>query len=193
MPRLRFSLRWLFGVVSFTAVGCALLVYATPAWSQLTFTCSLAVLIAAAVAAIVRRDARRAFWAGFAGVGLAYLWLVCGSWQTPYGHAHVRDCLVMTAVLEWCHEKMPHTRSMPPSPPAGMYSGMGGASTMLGGPMTGGMPMGMGNVSPGANLTGPPDMADFSIVGHSLFALVFAMLGGLLAARGYCATQANRP
>lgn len=221
MPRLRFSLRWLFGVVSFVGAGCALLVYATPFWSKLIFTCTLAALVAAGVTAFVRKEARRAFWAGFAGVGLAYLWLVCGTWQTPAGVAPLRDCLLTTAVLDWCHGKMPHTRSIPPTPPGGMFSVMvmGDSSTMTGGstygPMTGGgapmggmgpmggMPAGMGPMGgmpggmlgapPGAILTAPPDVVDFSIAGHSLFALLFAMLGGLLAQRGYCAAQTRRP
>lgn len=204
MPRPRFSLRWLFGVVSFAAVGCALLVYATPFWSKLTFTCTLAALAAAAVAAFMRHDARRAFWAGFVLVGVAYLWLVCGTWATPCGHAPLRDWLLTTAVLDWCHDKLPHTRSIPSSPPPGMYPGMGGGSTMMGGPgygpMTGTMPGLMPSVPPGVNfaappgatLTAPPDLADFSIAGHSLFALLFAMLAGLLAQLGYCATRSRR-
>lgn len=201
MPPLRFSLRWLFGVVSCAAVGCALLAYATPFGSKLVLTCTLAALVAAGVAALVHRGARRAFWAGFAMVGVAYLWLVCGSWQTPHGHA-LRDWLLTTAVLDLCHGKMPHTRSMTPlspSSPPGMFSGMGGGSTMLGGqsygPMTGGMSSAMSGMAggpPGVALTAPPDPGDFSIAGHSLFALLFATLGGLLARRGYRAAEVPR-
>ena len=205
MPRLRFSLRWLFGVVSCAAVGCASLAYATPFGSKLVLTCTLAVLVAAGVAALVHRGPRRAFWAGFAIVGVAYLWLVCGSWQTPHGHP-LRDWLLTTAVLDWCHGKMPHTRSIPPispSSPPGMFSALGGGSMMPGGsaygPMTGampagiaGMPGGMAGGPPGVALTAPPDPGDFSIAGHSLFALLFAMLGGLFARRGYRAAEVPR-
>ena len=54
MRGFHFSLRWLFGVVSFLAIGCGLLIYAKPLLSKLTFTAALVVLLAATFAAIYR-------------------------------------------------------------------------------------------------------------------------------------------
>ena len=78
MRGFHFSLRWLFGVVSFVAVGCGVLFYANPFLSKLTFTAMLAILIAAIPAAIYHAGERRAFWIGVATFGFAYVWLTCG-------------------------------------------------------------------------------------------------------------------
>jgi hypothetical protein len=71
MRGFRFSLRWLFGIVSFLAVGCGLLLYAIPLLSKLTFTIVIVVLMSAVAAAGYQMRERRAFWAGFAAFGIA--------------------------------------------------------------------------------------------------------------------------
>jgi hypothetical protein len=203
MRGFHFSLRWLFGVVSFMAVGCGLLVYATPLLSQLTFMAAVAVLLTGAVDAACNSGERRMYWVGFAVFGLAYIWLVCGSWQSPDGNVMLRDRLVTTALLQWCHERTPHTQTTTviAQPPAGgmmmsMAAGMGrsmpaGAPGMSGsmssGPgMMGGM-MGTMSGAPPTTMTiaEAPDWGNFSMTGHALIALAFAVLGGLIATRFY--------
>ncbi len=50
---------------------------------------------------------------------------------------------------------------------------------IMGGPMMGGGPPAAMTVAQ------TPDWSDFSTTGHSLFALAFAMLGGVIATRCY--------
>lgn len=173
----RFSLRWLFAVVSFAAVGCGLLVYATPFTSSLVFTVALLVLMTAALAAALYSGQRRAFRAGFAGFGLAYLWLSCSSGVMPPGH--LRDWLVTTRILAWCYERTPRTRSVVPLP-----GGMGGPGIMAGGVGGPGMMPGMqGMAVAPAPIAVRPDWPEFAAAGHSLFALLVGALGGVLAVR----------
>jgi hypothetical protein len=187
MRGFHFSLRWLFGVVSFLAVGCGLLIYASPFLSKLTFSATLVVLLAAMPAAVYSAGERRAFWAGFSFFGLAYLWLICGSWQSPDGSELLRNRLATTAVFSWCHEKVARSHSTPmyqwtggmAGPPMGMSSMMSGAGG------SGMMPGGMSGMSPMTSVTVTPDWSDFSTTGHSLFEIVFALLGGVIARRAY--------
>ena len=208
MRGMRFSLRWMFGLVSFLAVGCGLLVYATPLSSLLTLTAALFVLLTAVVVAACHTGERRAFWAGFAFFGLAYGWIICGSLHSPGDGGALSDRLATTALLGWCHQRAPHTQSS--SVPSGMFPGggaMGGGMMMsgMGGPMMGGgygQPGSMGASGMGGMMGGSPaggaapamamttvsrapEWSDFATTGHSLFALGFAMLGGLIAARCY--------
>ncbi|HEV3343922.1 MAG TPA: hypothetical protein VG125_26345 [Pirellulales bacterium] len=210
MGGLHFSLRWMFGLVSFLAVGCGLLIYATPFLSRLTLTVTLVLLLASVLAAACHTGERRMFWAGFAFFGLAYGWIVCGSWQSPANDGLLHHRLATTAILEWCHERAPRTRSFTTQSPGSGMMGMGSmGGTPMGGPMGGG-PMGGGPMGGGPMGGGPmggpmsggpmggsggppavtivsqtPDVADFAATGHSLFALAFAMLGGLIATGCY--------
>src|SRR5215469_2700110 len=111
MRGFHFSLRWLFGVVSFLAIGCGLLIYASPWLSKLTATLAVVVLLAAAPAAIYQAGDRRAFWAGFAFFGCAYLWMVCGTWQAHDGSTALRERLVTTDVLTRCYEALPSSQA----------------------------------------------------------------------------------
>lgn len=124
MPRLRFSLRWMLGVVSLAAIGCGLLVYATPFLSKLAFTAALFSVIGAIPAAVFQGGQGRAFWGGFAVLGVAYLWAICGSWLAPDGSVPLRECLVTSEILARCHELLPYRQTsvvMSP-PPATAYS-----------------------------------------------------------------------
>lgn len=189
MRGFHFSLRWLFGVVSFLAVSCGLLIYASPLLSKLTFTAALVLLLASMFPAVFSAADRRAFWAGFAVFGFAYIWLICGAWQAPDGSA-LRDRLATTAVLEWTHDKAARrqTVSMPlqsPAPMAGTGPGM--SSMMGGGGMPGGMMSGMGGMMMGPMVGAivNPEWNDFLTTGHSLFAILFACLGGVIAKSSY--------
>ena len=194
-----FSLRWLFGVVSFLAVGCGLLIYATPLLSKLTFTVILGVLLAAVVAAVCRGGDRRAFSAGFAAFGFAYVWLICGSWQSPDGTVALREKLVTTELLLWCSEKLPARQSTVvmapvsvsaayPAQPGSMAMPMGGMPGMPNGMASGMMPS-TTNMAP-TTISSAVDLTDFLTTGHSLFAIILALLGGAVARRCYQRTQA---
>ena len=110
MRGIHFSLRWLFGVVSFLAVGCGLLIYASPFLSKLTFTAAVTGLLVGLFSAVYRIGDQRAFWAGFATFGFAYVWMVCGAWQSPDGSTPLRDRLVTTDLLTRCYELLPSSQ-----------------------------------------------------------------------------------
>ena len=197
-----FSLRWLFGVVSFLAVGCGLLIYATPLLSRLTFTAALGVLLVAVVSAVCRAGERRAFWAGFAAFGFAYVWLICGSWQAPDGTVALREKLVTTELLLWCSEKLPARQTTVAMTPVSVGVSYPAQPGSMGMPSMGGMP-GMGGISGGnmmppaayvatTTITSAVDLTDFLTTGHSLFALIFALLGGAVARRCFRQTQTAR-
>lgn len=107
----RFSLRSLFGVVSFLAVSCGLLIYAKPLLAIATFSATLVILLIAVLSAVYNRGDRRAFCTGFALFGLVYTGLACGNWQSPDGSGHLRDHLLSTTMLTWFHSIAPATRT----------------------------------------------------------------------------------
>lgn len=178
----RFSLRWLFGVVSFAAVSCGLLIYAKPILASVTFTTVLVVLLSSTAAAIYNSGDRRAFWTGFALFGFAYIWLVFGNWQMPNGSDHPRNHLLSTTVLTWFYSIAPATQTtttMVQSP--GGMSGMGMSGSMMPGGTGNGMMPGAASGMVMTTVAMPPEWNAFMTTGHSLFALAFACTGGLIA------------
>lgn len=70
---MRFSLRWLFGVVFYAAFGCALLTYGS---DPLIAVCRLGFAVLSLIAllgAIFTRQQRRAFWVGYAVVAWSFV------------------------------------------------------------------------------------------------------------------------
>src|SRR5215469_14930258 len=105
--QIQFSLCRLFGLVLFAAVGCGLLRFATPLLATLTFTVTVITLTVSVVAAICNTPKRRVFWTGFAAFGFAYLWAICGNWQSPDGSTSVRERLLSSRILDWCYNRLP--------------------------------------------------------------------------------------
>ena len=192
MRGVRFSLRGLFGAVSFLAVGCGALIYASPLVSKLIFTAAIVVLLAAAVLAFCRFGAARAFWAGFACFGFAYLWLTCGQWQSPDGTVPLRDRLVTTDLLLHCQRALPSNQPIATTTVAGSPVPVVGyavpvffdAAASSG--FSPGYPASMGS-SVVATAAGPAmvDHSDFLTTGHGLFTIAFALLGGIIAKHSY--------
>jgi hypothetical protein len=69
----------MFGCVSFLAVGCGLLIYATPFLSRVTLTATLVLLLASVLAAACHTGERRMFWAGSPSLA----WRMAGSSAAP--------------------------------------------------------------------------------------------------------------
>jgi hypothetical protein len=87
MPTLRFSLATLLAIVAVIALGLAGLTLASPLATAATATVTLAVLLAAIVAACLLTGIDRAFWLGFALFGWTYLVLVNWDWVGgQFGH-----------------------------------------------------------------------------------------------------------
>lgn len=155
----RFSLRWLFGSISFIAIGCGLLIYARPLTAYTCFAATLLVLFSAIPLSVYRSGARRAFWFGFALFGLGYLGLMCGPWQAPdvQSQAEVREWPPPTKLLTLAYGWVP-TKTVTRTP---------GSLDFFGGMTPRTMPI--------------ADWSDFVIVGHSLWAIIIAVLGGGIA------------
>lgn len=79
MATWRFSLLALFGVVAAVAVACAALTNPTPLWACVVETGVIATLTYAVLAAVFRREMRRAFWIGVSIIGWGYA--TCGEAQ----------------------------------------------------------------------------------------------------------------
>jgi hypothetical protein len=87
MPRIRISLATLLGFIAVSALGLAGMISASSLWTAAAATVTLAVLLAAVLAAFLLAGSDRAFWAGFALFGWAYLMLVNWDWiGGQFGH-----------------------------------------------------------------------------------------------------------
>jgi hypothetical protein len=73
MSAATFTLRTLLILVTVAAVGCYALTQHTPIWANITVTMCCGLLMLAGLLAFIRRGASRAYWAGFAVTGWAYL------------------------------------------------------------------------------------------------------------------------
>lgn len=83
---MRFSLRWLFGVVSYAAAGCALLVSSYGSLGGLCNVAFAALCLVALLGSIYTRHERRAFWVGCAIVGWSFMLIGSpNNHRTPHG------------------------------------------------------------------------------------------------------------
>jgi hypothetical protein len=73
MRDFRFSIVSILGAIVFVGFGFAALRQADDLWNSSLFSLTIALLLAAALFAIYRTEARRAFWIGFALFGWGYL------------------------------------------------------------------------------------------------------------------------
>ena len=85
----RFNLRTLLAVIVFVALGLTALKLSNPGWAAATATVTAGVLLFALLGWMHGREARRAYWSGFAVCGWGYLALiyVAGNvWHAPPGN-----------------------------------------------------------------------------------------------------------
>lgn len=71
-----FSLKWLLAAVAFVALACVALLHASPLWGACAYAVALLLMLAAPVCVFYRREARRAFWVGFAVFGWGFFALL---------------------------------------------------------------------------------------------------------------------
>jgi hypothetical protein len=156
----RFSIRTLIALVTLAAVGCAALANPTDLWASAVFSGTLLILAAALLAAIARRSVGAV---GFIACGAAYLGLILA----PGAETNVVPHLLTSKGLVEL-EKSWHPPPQPTSVPAN-------APTVI--------PPGQGPFF--ASFTNDIFAtwgSRFQRIGHCLFALLFAAVGGLLAA-----------
>lgn len=183
--RFKYSLRELLGLVVFVAVACGSLLDASPWTASVVFTLTLAILLLGLLAAIGRKGSVRAFWLGFTITGWGYLWLAISPRQLPdeglYGLApsglfQSGGTLVTTKLLRLGHAAIHPPKPNAPKPNAGM-GGMGGGFFSLAPDSL------QEEIDSFARIGGFGDdiiFHAFMRIGHSLWALLFAYLGGRL-------------
>jgi len=197
----QFSVRQLLAAVAFVAVGAAALRSANSYWMSALWGVVPLLVAVAILLVIFRRGQAQAFWIGFALFGAMYAAIVMvACW--PGSNAPRFDPLAYhqlwtTQLTDWAYTKMipeNQRQSQIPNPAAqgggsGMTGGMSGMSgpgmPMSGGmgPMSGfgGMP-GMGSfVSPTIANPDYIDLVTFHQIGHALWLVALAALGGKLA------------
>jgi hypothetical protein len=172
--RLRVSIRFIMMLVLVVAVGFAALRYADDPRASLAFTGVLLILSLAAIASACSSGMRRAFWGGFAGLGLGYFTLCFGPWSST----GVRPQLATTQLLNWAEPRVTSTtpavnwvgQLMPYISASGQYAWVNA-----------GQPHAILLSSAGTFIPGALTISPFERIGHSLFALVAGTIGGMAA------------
>ena len=170
MRRFRFSLASLMSSVLVIAVACAALRYASELWASVVFTLTVGLLLGATLCVVFRGGDARAFCLGFVLFGGGYLFVVFGPWFR--GNASPQPpALLTTRLLEYLHPKLSQTVTLP-----GSGSGTNLVTLQL---------LIDENIHPGPRTVVVPSWEHFQQVGHSLLALIIALVGGVLA-RYFC-------
>lgn len=207
--KFRFSLAKLLGAVVVVAVGLGVLVNATEWWGNLAFSFTLVALGSALGGVVYRRNGARAFWLGFLVFGGGYTFLVAVGVTQPlvtsnvlaFLHQRVRrfqppwstesvltvrlrsDGVVLLNQQRVDLEQIPmkigdtpnnrvyayeDPECVEPDFDPGIRSSFYRTLAQIGGYRQSGNPQFF------------PLAADFNVVGHALFALSAAVLGGLI-------------
>ena len=196
MRRPRITIAGLLGIVAFVAVAIAALRLPTDAWDSGVLGVTLTVLLISVLLAIHRPDDCKTHWLGFALFGWSYLAL---SLVLP-----IEARLPTTKVLALAWEKMPrreifwaddlaltNSRSYdvkPIAPTTFVAPSPANEWDVVYRP-----PGSSPNTSFKRLVFLPDDPAvNFIRIGHSLFAIVFAIIGGSLSRRLYSSGQPGR-
>ena len=158
--RLRYSLRGLFAIVTVAAIGSAALANPTDLWASVVFSGTLGLLVVALLVAVARRSAGAI---GFALCGGAYLGLILA----PGAATNIVPNLVTSKVLVEIEprQRTAVTGTFQPASTPNVSGNIVWAYTLAG-------------ASQGLqNWQATP----FQRIGHSLFALLFAIVGSVVA------------
>jgi hypothetical protein len=184
MARLRFNIASLLVIILVLGVGFAALRESNDLWESALFTATIGILLVSVLLAVYRQGLPRAFWLGFAVFGWSYLALAV----LPAINAR----LITTKALSYIDSKVQSRGSsaVGATPYWDSWSQNGQVQSAVFG--LGGQPRiagGQGqewivDASTGQFvLTFRGSSANFIRIGHSLFALLMAWLGGRLARR----------
>ena len=185
MKRYRLTIARMLGITASIGVGLAALRSATQLWASFAFTLTLGLLTISVLAAFYRRGHRRAFCVGFSACGWFYL-VMCFA---PWFEGFVGPSLSTTAVLDFLYPVIRPAAS--PNGREALYSF--GSDDVI-------SAVGPGSIAPSElwleGEQGEPDgtrfgkilvlsSGRFRRIGHSIFAVVAAFLGGFIARRLY--------
>jgi hypothetical protein len=181
----RLTIRLLMGLVLFVAVGVAALRHASELWASLLLTAALLLFAVAALGAACSRGPRRAACGGFAAFGFGYLALCFGPWASTEVRPHLATSKLLDFVGAWISRTSPPVFVTRKVPVLGDVPHLGRLfATRVAAPG----PARFAGIGPVAATANEP----FVRVGHSLFALIFALLGGLVA-RYFSAAREHEP
>jgi hypothetical protein len=193
MRRIRFNIASLLVIILIIGVGFAALRESNDLWDSGVFTLTLGVLLISILLALHRMESRRAFWIGFALFGWVYVALTA---IPP-----IEPRLITTKGLHYLDSKVPGrylevsiievSGSAPPNNQvqnvAILEEGKQAVSSIQGQSKTWQVPA--RTVFGGWMGT----KENFVRIGHSLFALVAAWLGGQLSRRLYRSSRSPEP
>lgn len=178
----RFSLVGLLAAVTFAAVACGALVNPNEWWTIGVTSAAVSLLAYAVPAAIYGAGARRAFWVGAAIVGWGYFGLVpfsLGFNFASYGESSLVTCRLLGMLGELRFDETSQAISG-----TGVNSSAGLAGDIVTFTTSGGNSPGRLLVYGGAGSpAGGNILSQFYTVGHCLWSLLLAALGGLVSLR----------
>ena len=177
---IHFSLRQLLLTVALCAVGTVGVIYPTPLCASIIFSSTVFILLAALLAALGCTGSSRVFWLGFAIAGWGYLWLAHWTDEDyPIDYPDVvpwqlqaNGPLVTTKVVRWVFSAIHGSSDTPKG--GGIFSV--GSSEMKRNAESF-VRFAQFGTSPTMSRYDPKLLA-FMRVGHSLWTLLFAWLGG---------------
>jgi len=186
MRRFRFHLGTLLMLVLVLGVGFAALRESNETWDCIIFSATLGVLSISTLFAVHRTGQRRAFWLGFALIGSAYLAFCLVPSIEPrlittralaYLDSKVPDRAIVQGVFGWS------TSSSKPTQNNQSVNSTAIAFSPQGNLVTSGNRSVMGDWIVVGNLVGTASGStmNFVSIGHSLLALIVALLGGQLS------------
>jgi hypothetical protein len=201
MRRFRVSIAVLLTGIALVGVTLAALIHPSPLWGNAFYSLTLGTLTIVVLGAIHSRGRRRAFWVGFSVCGWAYFLAIFG----PEPISRVQGELVTTSILEICYPLTipkeapgPVQGPAPAPPPTAGPKRLSMSSAERGRVILAGAFGGGGNapVAPTSvwelwtmadRVIGPAWDAprSFRYIGHSIFCLLFALIGGYAARRSF--------
>jgi hypothetical protein len=214
---MRVSIAGILVWVALLGVGFAALRNPSLLWSNALFSVALGTLTLAVLAAVYRRGRHRAFWVGFATCGWVYLLLALG----PANESLLSPYLVTTAILDVLFEQVipqpPAPGAAPPAimPPVPAASAVNDQTSAGNAVVLQAVFGGIGVAQPpfqspweawtvpdrelNVNARWRDDPSGISVfspepfrrIGHSLFCLLIALVGGLVT-RYFHATRDDR-
>ena len=174
MSRPRISLAGLMGTILVLAIGVAALRDASETWAGVMLLLTLGLLGVSILGVIYRRDARRAWWVGFALFGWGYAGLTLAPWSKP-------EKLPTRVPLHYLYARMSPRKVVamePFSASAGLDEGQ--FIVLDSNPSHDSLP-GVPKGSDAVFAIGTIDLKAFRAIGHCLLALVAGIVGGFIA------------
>jgi hypothetical protein len=169
----RVSIAQLLWVVLFSGVALAALRSASDLWAALLFTLTATSLLVAVLGAVYRPRGRRAFWLGFALFGWAYLLLGL----VPEARSQLATTRLLDDVYARVLGRDGLTITLAPRPGGNQVASLDGSTPVMAWEIA----------SNSFVISSGPRAESFRRIGNSLFSLLFALLGGLLARRFHAA------